>query len=228
MLAHRRPAGHNDRGSCKRLKDILDQIVADLGGADMISEGQRRLCRRAATLSIQAEAMECDAFGNQPFNIELYGQFYNRLRRHLQRFLAELSAGRFVIWAKLFLPNGGEHGLWSRYIALDLGRAHPDHHSAGVVLAQLGTRGRVNDQGLQRQSIGRRDSKSWPSMSPNHRMKAMQHRGSKPESEPFGATGDENFRGGLSEADSPVLDSVARGKDAISAVTEEGARDRDV
>jgi ElaB/YqjD/DUF883 family membrane-anchored ribosome-binding protein len=52
-------------------------------------------------------------------------------------------------------------------------------------------------------------------------MKAMQHRRSKLESEPFGATGDKNFRGGLSEADSPVLDSVARGKDAISAVTEE-------
>ncbi len=49
----------------------------------------------------------------------------------------------------------------------------------------------------------------------------MQHRRSKLESEPFGATGDKNFRGGLTEADSPVLDSVARGKDAISAVTEE-------
>ena len=106
---------------------------------------------------------------------------------------------------------------WSRYVALDLGRAHPDHHSAGVVLAQLGTRGRVNDQGLQRQSIGRRDSKSWPSMSPNHRMKAMQHRGSKPELEPFGATGEENFRAGLSEADSPVLDSVARGRPRMRA-----------
>ena len=42
----------------------------------------------------------------------------------------------------------------------------------------------------------------------------MQHRGSKPELEPFGATGEDNFRGGLSEADSPVLDLVARGKDA--------------
>ena len=50
----------------------------------------------------------------------------------------------------------------------------------------------------------------------------MQHRGSKPESEPFGATGEENFRGGLSEADLPLLDSVARGKGANSAVTEEG------
>ena len=49
----------------------------------------------------------------------------------------------------------------------------------------------------------------------------MQHRGSKPELEPFGATGEENFRGGLSEADSPLLDSVARGKGANSAVTEE-------
>ena len=64
-------------------------------------------------------------------------------------FLAELSSGRFVVWAKLFLPNGGEHGLWSRYFALDLRRAHPDHHSAGVVLAALGTSGRVNDQRLQ-------------------------------------------------------------------------------
>jgi len=52
----------------------------------MISEGQRRLCRRAATLSIQAEAMECDAFGNQPFDIELYGQLCDRLCRYLQRF----------------------------------------------------------------------------------------------------------------------------------------------
>jgi ElaB/YqjD/DUF883 family membrane-anchored ribosome-binding protein len=49
----------------------------------------------------------------------------------------------------------------------------------------------------------------------------MQKRESKSESESSAATGDENFRGGLSEADSPVLDSVARGKDAISAVTEE-------
>ena len=47
----------------------------------MISEGQRRLCRRAATLS-----MECDAFGNQPFDIELYGQLCDRLCRYLQRF----------------------------------------------------------------------------------------------------------------------------------------------
>jgi ElaB/YqjD/DUF883 family membrane-anchored ribosome-binding protein len=52
-------------------------------------------------------------------------------------------------------------------------------------------------------------------------MKTMQHRGSRSESESFAPTEDENFRSGLGEADSPILDSVARGKDAISAVTAE-------
>lgn len=52
--------------SYRRFKDVLEQILADLGGADMISEGQHQLCRRAATLSIMAETMECDAVGNKP------------------------------------------------------------------------------------------------------------------------------------------------------------------
>ena len=47
----------------------------------------------------------------------------------------------------------------------------------------------------------------------------MQHRGS--ESKSFTAIEDESFRSELSEAGSPLLDSVARGKDAISAVTAE-------
>src|SRR3984893_14166455 len=50
-------------------------------------------------------------------------------------------------------------------------------------------------------------------------MKAMQHRGS--ESKSFTAIEDESVRSELSEAGSPLLDSVARGKDAISAVTAE-------
>jgi ElaB/YqjD/DUF883 family membrane-anchored ribosome-binding protein len=52
-------------------------------------------------------------------------------------------------------------------------------------------------------------------------MKTMQRRGSTPEPEPFAPTEDENFRSELSEAGLPILDSVARGKDAISAVTAE-------
>ena len=49
----------------------------------------------------------------------------------------------------------------------------------------------------------------------------MQHRGSRSESESFTTTEDESFRSGLGEADLPLLDSGARGRDAISAVTAE-------
>jgi hypothetical protein len=71
--------------SYRRFKDVLEQILADLGGSDILSEGKRQLCRRAATLSIMAESMECDAVGNKPFDIDLYGQLTDRLGRCLQR-----------------------------------------------------------------------------------------------------------------------------------------------
>jgi hypothetical protein len=71
--------------SYRRFKDVLEQILADLGGSDILSEGQRQLCRRAATLSIMAESMECDAVGNKPFDVDLYGQLTDRLGRCLQR-----------------------------------------------------------------------------------------------------------------------------------------------
>jgi hypothetical protein len=71
--------------SYRRFKDVLEQILADLGGPDILSEGQRQLCRRAATLSLMAESMECDAVGNKPFDVDLYGQLTDRLGRCLQR-----------------------------------------------------------------------------------------------------------------------------------------------
>ena len=49
----------------------------------------------------------------------------------------------------------------------------------------------------------------------------MQHRASRREPEPFAPTEDENFRSELSEASSPLVESVTKGKDAISAVTAE-------
>jgi hypothetical protein len=67
--------------SYRRFKDVLEQILADLGGQDTLSEGQRQLCRRAATLSIMAESMECNAVGNKPFDVDLYGQLTDRLGR---------------------------------------------------------------------------------------------------------------------------------------------------
>ena len=49
----------------------------------------------------------------------------------------------------------------------------------------------------------------------------MQQRGSRLETDSFTATESESFHSELSEADSPLLNSVTRGKDAISAATAE-------
>jgi len=36
----------------RRWKDVLAEIISDLGGADLLSEGQRQLARRCATIAI--------------------------------------------------------------------------------------------------------------------------------------------------------------------------------
>jgi hypothetical protein len=63
----------------RRFKDVLEQILADMGGAEHLSEGQRQLCRRAATLSIMAEGMEAEAVGGKGFDIDTYGRCLQRL-----------------------------------------------------------------------------------------------------------------------------------------------------
>src|ERR1700738_1062062 len=72
-------------GPARRFRDILEQIEFDVGGIDNLSEGQRQLCRRAATLSFTAEAMEVDAVAGKPFDIALSGRLPDRLGRCLQR-----------------------------------------------------------------------------------------------------------------------------------------------
>jgi hypothetical protein len=49
--------------SARRYKDILAAIVGDLGGADMLSESQRQLARRAASLSCACEQLEARIIG---------------------------------------------------------------------------------------------------------------------------------------------------------------------
>jgi len=72
-------------GQARRYRDILTQIECDSGGIDNLSEGQRQLCRRAATLSFTAECMEVDAVAGNAFDIDLFGQLTDRLGRCLQR-----------------------------------------------------------------------------------------------------------------------------------------------
>ena len=67
--------------TARRFHDLVETIGNDLGGVDYLSEGQKQLIRRAATLSIMTEAMEADAVRNLAFDGEAYGVLCDRLGR---------------------------------------------------------------------------------------------------------------------------------------------------
>src|ERR1700736_1246999 len=68
--------------TARRFKDLVEDIAADLGGKDHLSEGQRQLIRRAAMLSAESERMEVlAARGEAEFDIDLYGMICDRLGR---------------------------------------------------------------------------------------------------------------------------------------------------
>jgi hypothetical protein len=65
----------------RRFRDLVETMTFDLGGADLLSEFQRQLIRRAAALSVMAEAVEADLVRDRPFAIVDYGTVCDRLRR---------------------------------------------------------------------------------------------------------------------------------------------------
>ena len=69
----------------RRFRDVLAEIVSDLGGADHLSEGERQLARRCAMLSVEAERMEATAVGGGDLDLEAYGSLTNTLWRALSR-----------------------------------------------------------------------------------------------------------------------------------------------
>jgi hypothetical protein len=69
----------------RRFRDILCQIIADLGGADQLSEGQRQLARRCATIAIECERMESQSVAGKKIDLEVYGALTDRLGRAFSR-----------------------------------------------------------------------------------------------------------------------------------------------
>jgi hypothetical protein len=82
--------------TARRFKDLVEDIAADLGGEDRLSEGQRQLIRRAAMLSAECERMEAMAARDDRrpdgeiawkseaafvFDLEIYGALCDRLGR---------------------------------------------------------------------------------------------------------------------------------------------------
>jgi hypothetical protein len=67
--------------TARRFRDLIEEISNDLGGSDLLSEGQRQLIRRAASLSIMAESIEADLARDLAFDVNVYGCIADRLRR---------------------------------------------------------------------------------------------------------------------------------------------------
>jgi hypothetical protein len=75
----------------RRLRDLIELHVADLGGVDRASEAEYSIIRRAATLTVELERLElrfaqADLAGEAPSapDLELYQRTANSLRRLLE------------------------------------------------------------------------------------------------------------------------------------------------
>jgi hypothetical protein len=71
----------------RRLRDLIALHLSDLGGDDAVSEAERSIVRRVATLTVELERMESGfALAGEalPGQIDLYQRTANSLRRLLE------------------------------------------------------------------------------------------------------------------------------------------------
>lgn len=68
----------------RRFRDVLSEIVSDLG-REGLTEGQRQLARRCATISIICERLEGECAAGKPIDLELFGSLTDRLGRCFNR-----------------------------------------------------------------------------------------------------------------------------------------------
>jgi hypothetical protein len=65
----------------RRFNDLINIITADLGGADLLSEAQRQIIRRIASMSVWCESQESDMADGTEINIDRFQRTSNSLRR---------------------------------------------------------------------------------------------------------------------------------------------------
>jgi hypothetical protein len=80
FVAHR-----GDTAWSRRFRDVLTEIVDDIAEPGGLSEGQRQLARRAATIAIMCERLEGEAAAGHDIDLEQYGTLTDRLGRCFQR-----------------------------------------------------------------------------------------------------------------------------------------------
>jgi hypothetical protein len=119
--------------TARRYRDLFEDICADLGGQDILSEGQRQLAKRAAMLSAEAERMEAMACRderitaqdwsgdrNHKFDLNDYGVICDRLgclfdRLGLERRAKDVTESDVIKHFKRRVQKApGERGALSR------------------------------------------------------------------------------------------------------------------
>jgi hypothetical protein len=78
--------GGDGRGAwARRLRDVVELHVSDLGGADNCSQAERSIIRRIATLTVELERIEARfAVGEGDGDLDLYQRTAGNLRRLLE------------------------------------------------------------------------------------------------------------------------------------------------
>jgi hypothetical protein len=67
--------------TARRFQDLYEDLGSDLGGLDLLSEAQKQMIRRAATLSAESERQEAEWANGRPFDLAAYSTTANCLRR---------------------------------------------------------------------------------------------------------------------------------------------------
>jgi hypothetical protein len=71
----------------RRWRDLLAEIISDVSSHNEsgLSEGQRQLARRCATIAIECEKLEGLAAAGENIDLDMYGKMTDRLGRAFQR-----------------------------------------------------------------------------------------------------------------------------------------------
>jgi hypothetical protein len=69
----------------RRYTDLVAAVVADMGGADNMSEARMQLARRFSALAVQAEQMETRLANGEQIDIGEYSQLTSTLVRVVSR-----------------------------------------------------------------------------------------------------------------------------------------------
>ena len=69
----------------RRFRDLFAAIVSDMGGSDLLSEGQRQLARRAAQMCTACEVLESKSAAGEEIDLQTYGELSDRIGRAFHR-----------------------------------------------------------------------------------------------------------------------------------------------